>query len=231
MERDGNYEHYSSGSVWNRNYFYLQVESKRGNGWELMSFVIESRYLEGVVAVAPQAYRDERGFFMETYRADHFEKLGLPARFVQDNQSFSHKGMIRGLHFQWDPPLGKLMRVTHGAAFLVAVDIRKGSPRLGKWVGLEVSSENMKQVWAPAGFARGFCALTEKVEVQYKCTAIYSSKAESAIRWNDPDIGIKWPMTDVVLSQKDREAKPLTEWLKSPNSEHLLYGQPANLSV
>jgi dTDP-4-dehydrorhamnose 3,5-epimerase len=231
MERDGNYEHYSSGSVWNRNYFYLQVESKRGNGWELMSFVIESRYLEDVVVVAPQAYRDERGFFMETYRADLFEKLGLPARFVQDNQSFSHKGVIRGLHFQWDPPMGKLMRVTHGAAFLVAVDIRKGSPTLGKWVGLEVSSENMKQVWAPAGFARGFCALTEKVEVQYKCTAIYSSKAESAIRWNDPDIGIKWPMTDVVLSQKDREAKPLTEWLKSPNSEHFLYGQPANLSV
>jgi dTDP-4-dehydrorhamnose 3,5-epimerase len=231
MERDGNYEHYSSGSVWNRNYFYLQVESKRGNGWELMSFVIESRYLEDVVVVAPQAYRDERGFFMETYRADHFEKLGLPARFVQDNQSFSHKGVIRGLHFQWDPPMGKLMRVTHGAAFLVAVDIRKGSPTLGKWVGLEVSSENMKQVWAPAGFARGFCALTEKVEVQYKCTAIYSSKAESAIRWNDPDIGIKWPMTDVVLSQKDREAKPLTEWLKSPNSEHFLYGQPAKLSM
>ena len=196
-----------------------------------MSFVIESRYLEDVVVVAPQAYRDERGFFMETYRADHFEKLGLPTRFVQDNQSFSHKGVIRGLHFQWDPPMGKLMRVTHGAAFLVAVDIRKGSPTLGKWVGLEVSSENMKQVWAPAGFARGFCALTEQVEVQYKCTAIYSSKAESAIRWNDPDIGIKWPLTDVLLSQKDREAKTLAEWLTSPNSEHFLYGQPVSLSV
>ena len=196
-----------------------------------MSFVIESRYLEDVVVVVPQPYRDERGFFMETYRTDQFEKLGLPTEFVQDNQSFSRKGVIRGLHFQWDPPMGKLMRVTRGAAFLVAVDIRKGSPTLGKWVGLEVSSESMKQVWAPAGYARGFCALTEKVEVQYKCTAIYSSKAESAIRWDDPDIGIEWPLKDVLLSQKDREARTLAEWLTSPNSEYFLYTQPANLKV
>jgi dTDP-4-dehydrorhamnose 3,5-epimerase len=196
-----------------------------------MSFVIEARYLEDVVVVVPQPYRDERGFFMETYRSDQFEMLGLPTKFVQDNQSFSGKGVIRGLHFQWDPPMGKLMRVTRGAAFLVAVDIRKGSPTLGKWVGLEVSSENMKQVWAPAGFARGFCALTDGVEVQYKCTGIYSSKAESAIRWNDPDIGIEWPLEDVLLSQKDREARTLTEWLTSPNSEHFLYSQAANLNV
>ena len=194
-----------------------------------MSFVIESRYLEDVVVAVPQPYRDERGFFMETFRTDQFEKLGLPTGFVQDNQSLSRKGVIRGLHFQWDPPMGKLMRVTRGEAFLVAVDIRKGSPTLGKWVGLKVSSENMKQVWAPAGFARGFCALTEEVEVQYKCTAIYSSKAESAIRWDDPDIGIKWPLKDVRLSQKDREAGTLREWLTSPNSERVLYTQPANL--
>src|SRR5229473_1596952 len=196
-----------------------------------MSFVIESRYLEEVVVVVPQAYRDERGFFVETYRADHFEKLGLPTRFVQDNQSLSRKGVIRGLHFQWDQPMGKLMRVTAGAAFLVAVDIRKGSPTLGKWVGLEVSAENMKQVWAPAGFARGFCALTEEVEVQYKCTAIYSSKAESAVRWDDPGIGIDWPQKDVLLSAKDREAGTLTDWLASPNSKHFLYAQPANLKA
>jgi len=196
-----------------------------------MSFVIESRYLEEVVVVVPQAYRDERGFFMETYRTDQFEKLGLPTKFVQDNQSFSRKGVIRGLHFQWDPPMGKLMRVTRGTAFLVAVDIRKGSPTLGKWAGLEVSSENMKQVWAPAGFARGFCALTEEVEVQYKCTAIYSSKAESAIRWDDPGIGIDWPQKDVLLSAKDREAGTLTDWLASPNSKHFLYAPPANLKA
>jgi dTDP-4-dehydrorhamnose 3,5-epimerase len=193
-----------------------------------MSFVSESVPLEDVVVVVPQAYRDERGFFMETFRSDEFEKLGLPNQFVQDNHSCSRKGVIRGLHFQWDPPMGKLMRVTVGAAFLVAVDIRKGSPTLGKWVGVEVSSENMKQVWAPAGFARGFCALTENTEVQYKCTAIYNSKAESAIRWDDPDIGIKWPLKNVMLSQKDMEAKTLTEWLASPNSEHFVYTQPAN---
>ena len=193
-----------------------------------MSFVIESQYLEDVVVVAPQAYRDERGFFMETYRSDEFEKLGLPNKFVQDNHSCSRKGVIRGLHFQWDPPMGKLMRVTVGAAFLVAVDIRKGSPTLGKWVGVEASAENMKQVWAPAGFARGFCALRENTEVQYKCTAIYNSKAESAIRWDDPDIGIKWPLKNVLLSKKDMEAKTLKEWLSFPNSEHFAYTPPAN---
>ena len=189
---------------------------------------MESLSLVDVVVIVPQAFRDERGFFMETYRSDHFEGLGLPTEFMQDNQSCSRKGVVRGLHFQWDPPMGKLMRVTVGAAFLVAVDIRKGSPTLGKWVGIEVSSEDMKQVWAPAGFARGFCALTENVEVQYKCTAIYNSKAESAIRWDDPDIGIEWPLKDVLLSQKDREAGTLTEWLTSPNSEHFLYAQPVD---
>src|SRR5882724_1546525 len=119
-----------------------------------MSFVIESRHLGDLVVVASQAYRDERGFFMETFRSDQFEALGLSTRFVQDNHSFSRKGVIRGLHFQWDPPMGKLMRVTRGTAFLVAVDIRKGSPMLGKWFGVEISEENKKQVWAPYGFAR-----------------------------------------------------------------------------
>jgi dTDP-4-dehydrorhamnose 3,5-epimerase len=197
----------------------------------LMSFVIESRHLNEVVVVVPQAHRDERGFFMETYRTDHFEKLGLPAKFVQDNQSLSRRGVIRGLHFQWDPPMAKLMRVTRGTAFLVAVDIRKGSPTLGKWAGFEVSAENMKQVWAPAGFARGFCALTDAVEVQYKCTAIYNNKTESAIRWDDPEIGIEWPLRDVFLSQKDREARTLKEWLASANSEYFLYTQPATFIV
>ena len=190
-----------------------------------MSFVIESRYLEDVVVVAPQAYRDERGFFMETYRADHFEKLGLPTRFVQDNQSFSHKGVIRGLHFQWDPPMGKLMRVTHGAAFLVAVDIRKGSPTLGKWVGFEASAENRRQVWAPAGFARGFCVLSEFAEIQYKTTGLYNSKGESGILWNDPAIGIEWPLPggEIQLSEKDKKAKTLSEWLASPDSANFSY--------
>src|SRR5437868_547615 len=104
--------------------------------------------------------------------------LGLPTRFVQDNHSASAKGVVRGLHFQWQPPMGKLMRVTRGAAFLVAVDIRKASPTLGKWFGIEISAENMKEMWAPAGFARGFCALSDDVEVQYKCTGVYNGSAE-----------------------------------------------------
>src|SRR6266481_2562780 len=140
-----------------------------------MNIAIESRHLGDVVVLSAKAFKDERGFFSEVFRADQFKELGLPHEFVQDNHSGSVKGVLRGLHFQWEPPMGKLMRVTRGAAFLVAVDIRKGSPTLGKWVGLEASAENKKQVWAPAGFARGFCALTEEVEVQYKCTAIYSS--------------------------------------------------------
>src|SRR5438309_10086911 len=154
-----------------------------------MSFVIESRYLEDVVVIVPQAHRDERGFFMEVYRADQFKELGLPTNFVQDNHSCSRKGVVRGLHFQWEPPMGKLMRVTRGTAFLVAVDIRKGSPTLGKWFGLEVSAESRKQIWAPAGFARGFCVLSDYAEIQYTCTGIYSNKGESGIRWDDPEIG------------------------------------------
>jgi dTDP-4-dehydrorhamnose 3,5-epimerase len=119
--------------------------------------------------------------------------------------------------------MGKLMRVTAGAAFLVAVDIRKGSPTLGKWVGIEATAENRRCVWAPAGFARGFCALADATEIQYKCTGIYSNKAESAVRWNDPAIGIQWPLTDVVVSEKDRNAQPLSQWLASPQSDNFQY--------
>ena len=122
--------------------------------------------------------------------------------------------------------MGKLMRVSYGAAFLVAVDIRKGSPTLGKWFGAEVSAENKKQVWAPAGFARGFCVLSEFAEIQYKCTAIYNAKAESGIRWNDSTIGIEWPVKRPELSTKDREAQTLEEWLASPNANFFQYENP-----
>jgi len=115
------------------------------------------------------------------------------------------------------------MRVTAGAAFLVAVDIRKGSPTLGKWVGIEASAENRRCVWAPAGFARGFCALSDATEIQYKCTGIYSNKAESGILWSDPAIGIQWPLSDVVVSEKDQKAQTLAQWLASPESENFPY--------
>lgn len=112
--------------------------------------------------------------------------------------------------------MAKLMRVTQGSAFLVAVDIRRQSSTLGKWVGIEASAENRRQVWAPAGFARGFCVLSDSAEIQYKCTGLYNSKAEAGIRWNDPDIGIKWPGTEFALSEKDRKNPSLSEWLASP---------------
>ena len=195
-----------------------------------MGFMIESRHLEDIVVIVPKAHHDDRGFFMEVYRADQFRELGLPSEFVQDNHSFSRKGVVRGLHFQWEPLMGKLMRVSRGTAFLVAVDIRKGSPTLGQWFGLEASAENMKQVWAPAGFARGFCGLTDEVEVQYKCTGIYNDRAESAIRWDDPDVGVEWPLKEVRLSDKDRNAQSLRVWLTSPDAEHIAYETQAVLS-
>lgn len=176
-----------------------------------------------VVVLAPKVLGDERGFFMETYRADNFRDLGLPTEWVQDNHSRSAKGVLRGLHFQWDPPMSKLMRVTSGAAFLVAVDIRKGSPTLGQWFGLEVTAENKKQVYAPYGFARGFCALTDGCEVQYKTTGLYNSGGESGIFYRDPDIGVEWPMQDAQVSTKDANAQSLKQWLASPLSDHIVY--------
>jgi len=119
--------------------------------------------------------------------------------------------------------MGKLMRVTRGTAFLVAVDIRKGSPTLGKWFGAEISAESRKQIWAPPGFARGFCTLSDFAEIQYKCTGIYNNKGESGIRWDDPEIGIHWPITEVQLSEKDRKAQTLKQWLASPESENFRY--------
>lgn len=187
-----------------------------------MHIHIENRFLEDVVVIVPDVFQDSRGFFMETFRADQFRELGLPVEFVQDNHSRSTKGVVRGLHFQWEPPMGKLMRVPMGSAFLVAVDIRKDSPTLGHWVGVECSAENRRQIWAPAGFARGFCVLSDIAEIQYKCTGVYNSKAESGILWNDPAIGIEWPIENPILSEKDAKARTLADWLASPDSEHFL---------
>lgn len=173
----------------------------------------------GAFVISPKVLGDSRGFFMETYRRDLFTVAGIGTEFVQDNHSRSAKGVIRGLHFQWDPPMGKLMRVTAGAAFLVAVDIRKGSPTFGKWFGVESTAENKKQVYAPAGFARGFAALEDGTEVQYKCTGLYNNAAESGIRYNDPAIGIEWPVKDPIVSDKDQTAQTLAEWGARPESD------------
>lgn len=188
-----------------------------------MKITIESTHLGDVKVLLPEVFEDERGFFMETYRQDKFTELGLPTDFLQNNHSRSAKGVLRGLHFQWEPPMGKLMRVSQGTAFLVAVDIRKGSPTFGQWFGTEVSAENKKQVWAPAGFARGFVVLSEFAEIQYKCTGIYNIRGEAGILWNDPEIGIEWPLKDPVLSNKDTNAQTLAQWLSRPESDHFTY--------
>lgn len=183
----------------------------------------ESTHLGEIVIVAPEVFEDERGFFMETYRNDQFTALGLPGDFVQDNHSRSKCGVLRGLHFQYDPPMGKLMRVTQGRAFLVAVDLRKGSPTFAKWWGTELSAENKKQMWAPASFARGFCVLSDWAEIQYKVTGLYNSKTDVAIRFDDPHIGIQWPIPNPQISERDRNAMPLAEWVKSPASDVFQY--------
>jgi dTDP-4-dehydrorhamnose 3,5-epimerase len=183
--------------------------------------------LPEVLVVEHEVFEDDRGFFMEVYRADHFAEFadqGLPTQYVQLNHSRSAKGVTRGLHFQWDPPMGKLMRVIGGEAFLVAVDIRPGSPTLGRYESVIASDRNRLQLWAPASFARGFCVLSDVAEVEYLTTGTYNSAGESGIRWNDPRIGIDWPVTEPILSRKDTEAQSLEEWLARPEAEHFRVG-------
>jgi dTDP-4-dehydrorhamnose 3,5-epimerase len=184
-----------------------------------MMMSIESKHLDGLVVLEPEVFEDDRGFFVEAFRADQFAELGLPTQFFQDNHSRSSRGVLRGLHFQWEPEMGKLMRVTLGTAWLVAVDIRPDSATVGQWYGREVSAENKLQIWAPPGFARGFCVLSDFAELQYKCTALYNQPCESGIRWDDPGIGIEWPVDTPQLSAKDRDAQTLTEWLARPEAQ------------
>jgi dTDP-4-dehydrorhamnose 3,5-epimerase len=176
--------------------------------------------IRDVILIEHDSFTDDRGYFMEVFRRDVFRDAGLPAEFVQLNESRSKKNVIRGLHFQWDPPMGKLMHVVEGAAFVVAVDIRHDSPTLGRWVGENLTAEDKKQMWAPAGFARGVCVLAENTRVQYLCTGTYNGVAESGIRWNDPEIGLRWPVADAVVSAKDQTAQTLREWLARPESKN-----------
>lgn len=188
-----------------------------------MNIAIESRHLNGLVVLQPQVFQDERGFFLESFRTDRFAELGLPTAFVQHNHSGSVRNVVRGLHFQWEPPMGKLMRVTRGSAFLVAVDIRRGSPTFGKWYGREVSAEDGLQIYGPAGFARGFCVLSEYAEIQYICTGLYNGKGEGGIRWDDPALGIDWPVKEPLLSAKDASAQLLSDWVAKPESAKFAY--------
>jgi len=174
-----------------------------------MRFV--STDLSGVLLIEPDVYRDERGFFLETYHARKYQTAGIPGVFVQDNHSRSVRGTVRGLHAQRHRPQGKLIRVLQGEIFDVAVDIRRGSPTFRRWVGVTLSAENFRQVYVPPGFAHGFCVISETADVAYKCTELYDSADEFGVLWNDPDIGIAWPVRAPLLSEKDRTAPSLTD--------------------
>ncbi|MCC7558250.1 MAG: dTDP-4-dehydrorhamnose 3,5-epimerase [Methanobacteriaceae archaeon] len=170
--------------------------------------------IEGVFIIEPTVFGDERGYFMETYHAGEFRDAGLDFNFVQDNQSKSKKGVLRGLHFQYKVPQGKLVRVIKGEVFDVGVDLRSDSSTYGKWEGVILSEKNKKQFYIPEGFAHGFLVLSEEAEFTYKCTNFYDEKNEGGIIWNDPDVGIKWPINDideVILSDKDKKLKTLEE--------------------
>lgn len=170
--------------------------------------------IEGVYIIEPMVFGDERGYFMETYHAEEFKKAGLDMVFVQDNQSKSKKGVLRGLHFQYTKPQGKLVRAIKGEVFDVAVDLRKDSETYGKWEGVILSEKNKKQFYVPEGFAHGFLVLSDEAEFTYKCTNFYDALDEGGILWDDPEIGIKWPIEDIeeiILSEKDRQWKNLKE--------------------
>ena len=196
-----------------------------------MKITIEETPIPGVLVVTPDTFDDQRGFFTEVFRSDVWREAGqgtatargLPDAFVQLNLSRSTKGTVRGLHFQYDPPMGKLMRVARGRAFLVAVDLRKGSPTLGKHVAITLDDSKPKMVWAPASFARGFCVLSDVADVEYFTTGIYSAASDTGIRWDDPALGIAWPEKRPLLSEKDRHAQTLAEWLARPESDRFRY--------
>lgn len=183
-----------------------------------MKIAIENTSIEDVKYIHPQVFRDKRGFFLESYREDVWHEAGLDIKIVQANHSGSAQNVLRGLHFQWDPPMGKLMRVIFGKAFLVAVDIRRNSPTLGRWEGRILEAETPLFFWAPAGFARGFVVLSDFAEIQYFATGTYNADGESGILWNDPEVGIDWPVSNPILSDKDTLQMPLATWLEQPES-------------
>ena len=169
-----------------------------------------TKQLPEVVLVTPEVKGDARGFFLESWHASKFAAGGVDAKFVQDNHSRSVQGVLRGLHAQLDPAQGKLVRCVAGEVFDVAVDIRRGSPTFGQHASARLSAENFQQLWIPPGFAHGFCVLSESADVQYKCSAPYRPEGEIAIAWNDPEIGIAWPIADPRVSDRDRAAPGLS---------------------
>ncbi|MGE4220343.1 MAG: dTDP-4-dehydrorhamnose 3,5-epimerase [Alphaproteobacteria bacterium] len=175
--------------------------------------------LPEVLSITPRIHRDARGFFKETWQADRYAAIGVPGGFVQDNLSRSIKGTVRGLHFQEPKGQGKLVSVLSGSVFDVVVDVRFGSPRFGRWAGLVLNAEDHCQLWIPPGFAHGFCVLSETADFFYKCTELYDPACERSVRWDDPAIGIDWPVGTPLLSAADAVAPPLSAVTSLPAYE------------
>ncbi len=176
------------------------------------NFTFSETSIQGVYIIETKRYGDHRGYFMETYKKSDFDAAGLIYDFVQDNQSSSRRGVLRGLHFQKTHPQAKLVRVLRGEVFDVAVDLRRGSETYGKWVGVMLSDENKKQFMIPRGFAHGFVVVSETAEFAYKCDELYHPEDEGGIMWNDPGIGIQWPdVGEIILSEKDKKKPTLAE--------------------
>ncbi len=167
--------------------------------------------LPGVLVIEPTVFRDERGFFVETFSTRVGKHHGIPDTFVQDNHSRSRRGVVRGLHYQLHAPQGKLVHVARGSIYDVAVDIRVGSPCFGKWFGVELNDDNLKSMWIPPGFAHGFCVLSDVADVIYKCTQLFDSPDDRGILYSDPRIGIDWPVENPIVSPKDADRSPLDE--------------------
>ncbi len=179
---------------------------------------VETCEIEGLKIITPQVFGDARGYFMETYQYEDYKAAGIPQIFVQDNQSASKRGVLRGLHFQKEHPQDKLVRVIRGEVFDVAVDLREGSPTFGKWFGVRLSEENKKQFFVPKNFAHGFLVLSDYAEFQYKCSDFYHPGDEGGIRYDDPDIGVDWPIAadmELLFSERDMKWGGLKEYMES----------------
>ncbi|VAX10222.1 dTDP-4-dehydrorhamnose 3,5-epimerase [hydrothermal vent metagenome] len=173
---------------------------------------VETTAIPGVLLIEPQVFGDERGWFSETWQQQRYAEHGIPEQFVQDNHASSQRGVLRGLHLQHPHGQGKLVQVIFGEVFDVAVDVRRGSPYFGRWVGARLSGKNKRQFYAPEGFAHGYCVLGEQALFSYKCTDIYHPETQFAVRWDDPELGIEWPLDiEPILSDKDRDAPLLSE--------------------
>ena len=174
---------------------------------------VKETKLKGVLVLEPDVFSDDRGFFLETWNSGRYGNAGIQGPFVQDNISFSKRGVLRGLHFQYPQSQGKLIQVLSGGVVDIAVDIRKGSPTFGQWIGEELSDANHRQIYIPPGFAHGFCVISDTAVFSYKCTDYYNPATENGIIWNDPDLKIDWPIKEPILSPKDKEYSRLKDFL------------------